>query len=105
LVSRDGDDLAYEAEDVFGVVFAIGVVGDAGAGGGSDAVLVDNPLEGGAVTEAVVVDVERDAAEGEEVVVLELGAVLFVEDHAGDAEGDFGLFVFICSSLCSGSFS
>jgi hypothetical protein len=35
----DGDDLADEAEDVFGVVGAVGVVDDAGAGVGGDAVL------------------------------------------------------------------
>ena len=37
--------------------------------------MVDDPLEGGAVAEAVVVDVEGDAAEGEEVVVSKLGLV------------------------------
>ena len=57
-------------EDVLRVVLAVGVVGDAGAGVVGDAVLVDDPLEGGAVAEAVVIDVEGDAAEGEEVVVL-----------------------------------
>jgi hypothetical protein len=41
----DGDDLADEAEDVAFVVFAVGVVGDAGAGVGGDAVLVDDPFE------------------------------------------------------------
>ena len=35
----DGDDLADEAEDVLGVVGAVGVVDDAGAGVGGDAVL------------------------------------------------------------------
>jgi hypothetical protein len=43
----DGDDLADEPEDVFGVGLisfkAVGVVDDAGAGVGGDAVLVDNP--------------------------------------------------------------
>ena len=50
----DGDDLADEAEDVFGSVFAVGVVDDAGAFVGGDLVLVDDPIEGGAVAEAVV---------------------------------------------------
>ena len=45
----DGDDLADEAEDVFGVVGTVGVVDDAGAGVGGDAILVDDPFEGGAV--------------------------------------------------------
>ena len=39
----DGDDLADEAEDVAFVVFAVGVVGDAGAGVGGGAVWVDEP--------------------------------------------------------------
>ena len=51
----DGDDLADEAEDVLGVAGSVGVVDDAGAGVGGDAVLVDDPFEGGAVAEAVVV--------------------------------------------------
>ena len=37
----DGDDLADEAEDVGRVVGPVGVVHDAGAGVGGDAVLVD----------------------------------------------------------------
>ena len=65
----DGDDLGEEAEDVLGVglvsVDAVGVVGDAGAGVGGDAVLVDDPFEGGAVAEAVVECGRWDAAEGE----------------------------------------
>ena len=56
--------------------------------------LVDDPIEGGAVAKAVVADIKVDAAEGEEGVVLELGVVLGVEPHAGDAEGGFGFFVF-----------
>ena len=67
----DGDDLADEAEDVVGVVFAVGVVDDAGAFVGGDLVLVDDPFQGGAVAEAVVVRGEWDAAQGEEVVVAE----------------------------------
>jgi hypothetical protein len=51
---RDGDDLADEAEDVFGIVLAVGVVDDAGAGVGGDAVLVDDPLQRGAVAKAIV---------------------------------------------------
>jgi hypothetical protein len=43
----DGDDLADEAEDVLGVVGAVGVVDDARAGVGGDPVLVDDPFEGG----------------------------------------------------------
>ena len=71
----DGDDLADEAEDVFGVVGAVGVVDDAGAGVGGDAVLVDDPFEGGAVAEAVIEGGGGDAAQEQEVVVAEFGFV------------------------------
>ena len=37
-----------------GVVGTVGVVDDTGAGVGGDAILVDDPFEGGAVAEAVV---------------------------------------------------
>ena len=50
----DGDDLTDEAKDIAFVVCTVGVVGDAGAGVGGDAVLIDDPFEGGAVAEAVV---------------------------------------------------
>ena len=89
----DGDDLADEAEDVFGVVGAVGVVDDAGAGVGGDAVLVDDPFEGGAVAEAVVEGGGGDAAQEQEVVVAEFGFV-FGELHPVDAEADFGFGVF-----------
>ena len=82
----DGDDLGDEAEDVALVAGAVGVVDDAGAGVGGDAVLVDDPVEGGAVAEAVVEDGGRDAAEGEGFVVAELGLV-FGEGHLLDAQG------------------
>jgi hypothetical protein len=76
----DGDDLADEAEDVAFVFVAVGVVGDVGAGVGGDAVLVDDPFEGGAVAEAVVEGGGWDAAEGEGFVVAEFGFV-FAEGH------------------------
>lgn len=56
-----GDDLLDEADDVFGVVGAVGVGGDVCLGVGLALVLVDDPFEGGAVAEAVVVGVGRDA--------------------------------------------
>ncbi len=71
----DGDDLADEAEDVLGVVVAVGVVDDAGA-----------------LAEAIVICGCGDAAQGEEVVIAEFGFV-FGELRALDAEGDFGLGV------------
>lgn len=70
----DGDDLADEAEDVVVVVGAVGVVDDAGAGIGGDAVLVDHSFEGGAVAEAV------------EYAVHEAGKLLW---NAGDALKSF----------------
>lgn len=47
----DGDDLADEADDVLGVVRAVGIVDDAGAHVGGDAVLIDDPFEGAAIAE------------------------------------------------------
>ena len=44
----------------------VGVVDDAGAGVGGDAVLVYNPFEGAAVAEAVVVDRDRDCVSDEQ---------------------------------------
>lgn len=59
-----GDDLADEADDVFGVVFAVGVVDDAAALVGADLVLVDDPFEGAAVAEAIFVGLRWDSAQG-----------------------------------------
>lgn len=86
----DGDDLSDEAQYIFVVVGAVGVVDDAGAGVDGDAVLVDDPFQGGAVAEAVVEDGGRDAAQGKEVVVAEFGLVFGFEAHLFDAEGDLG---------------
>jgi hypothetical protein len=55
--------------DVLGVIFAVRGVDDAGAGVGGDAVLVDDPFEGGAVAEFVVERGGGDAAEFEEVLI------------------------------------
>ena len=60
----DAGDLAEEADDVFGIIRAVGVGADAGAFVFGDLVLVDDPFEGGAVAEAVVEGGGRDAAEG-----------------------------------------
>lgn len=89
----DRDDLADEAEYVLRVVVAVWVVDDAGALIGGDPVLIDHPFEGGAVAEAVVEGFGWDAAQGEEVVVAELGLV-FRELHALDPVGDFGCRMF-----------
>ncbi len=68
----NGDDLADEAEDVAFVVFAVGVVGDAGVGVGGGAVLVRllvwDPF---GAAKAVVEGCGWDAAEGEGFVVAE----------------------------------
>ena len=52
-LQADADHLADEAQDVLRVVGAVGVVDDAAAFVGFDAVLVDHPFEDGAVAEAV----------------------------------------------------
>ena len=75
-LQADGDDLADQADDVFAVVGAVGVVGDAAALVGRDLVLVDDPLQGRAVAEAVFEGLGRDAGQREEVVVDERGLVL-----------------------------
>jgi len=56
----DGHNLADETDGVLGIVRAVGVVDDAGAHVGGDAVLVDHPFEGAAITEAVFVNLGRD---------------------------------------------
>ena len=60
----DGDDFADEADDVFGVVVAIGIGGDAAAFVGLDLVLVDDPFEGAAVAEAVAEGVRGGCRRG-----------------------------------------
>jgi len=50
-----GHDLFDEADDVVFVVLAVGVVGDVGAFVGGNLVLVDDPVDGAAVAEFVVV--------------------------------------------------
>ncbi len=76
-----------------GVVLAVGVVDDAGAVVGGDAVLVDDPFEGGAVAEALVEGGPGDAAQELGVNVAELDLV-FGELHLLHAEGALGLGIF-----------
>ncbi len=57
----DADDLSDEADDVLRVVGVVGVRADAGAFVFLDAVLIDDPLDGAAVAEAVFEDLRRDA--------------------------------------------
>lgn len=45
--------LANEAQDLFGIVVRVGVIGDAGELVGRDLVLVDHPFQGRAIAEAV----------------------------------------------------
>jgi len=61
------NDLPYEADNVFGIVGAVGVGGDAGAFVGGDLVLVDDSFEGGAVAKAVVEGFGWDGDEGGEL--------------------------------------
>jgi hypothetical protein len=62
------DDLADEADDVLFIVGVIGVAGDAATLVGADLVLVDDPIEGAAIAEAVVEDLGRDFGERERFV-------------------------------------
>ena len=68
------------------IIRPVGVVGDAAAAISLDLVLVDDPIERGAVAEAIVEDCRWDAAEGEEVVVVAVdrGAV------GSEVEGLYG---------------
>ena len=75
------DDLAEEADDVFGVVGAVGVVGDAAAFVGAHLVLVNHPFEGGTVAETVLIRLGQDAVQREEVVGGERGLVLGEAHH------------------------
>jgi hypothetical protein len=56
----DADDLADEADDVFLIIRVVWVAGNAAAFVGGDLILVDDPIEGAAVAEAVVEDLGRD---------------------------------------------
>jgi hypothetical protein len=57
----DADDLADQADDVLGIVVAVGVAGDAAALVGADLVLIDDPFQGTAVAQAVFQGGGRDA--------------------------------------------
>ena len=59
----DGDDLSDQAHDVFWVVGAVGIVGDATALVGRDLILVDDLFQRRAVAEAVFVSFGRDTLE------------------------------------------
>lgn len=62
-------DTLYELDDVLGVVaIGVGVGGDAAAFVGLDAVLVYDPLEGGAIAEPIGERLCRKAGEREKVV-------------------------------------
>ena len=77
----DAHDLADEADDVFFVVGAVGVGVDAAAFVGLDAVLVNDPLQGAAVAEAIGEYVGGNTGQGERVVDYKSGLVL-AELHA-----------------------
>jgi hypothetical protein len=63
--------LFNQAHNVFRIIGPVGVIGDAAAFVGFDAVLVNNPIESRAVAEAIFKDFGGNAGEGEEVVVDE----------------------------------
>jgi hypothetical protein len=79
--------LPDETDDVLRIVIAIWIACNAGAVVGADLVLVDDPVEGGAVAEAIVEDFIGDAGEGEGVVDFDFGFV-FGESHFFDAVGE-----------------
>lgn len=89
----DSDDLTDEAENIFAIVLAIWIIGDAAAFVGGDLVLVDDPFEGGAVAKTVIVGFRRDAGEREELVVDERGFV-FAQLHFDDAVVEFFALLF-----------
>jgi hypothetical protein len=86
----EADDLGDEADDVFGVVGAVGVEADGAAGGFGDLVLIDHPIEGATVAEAIVEGFRRNAGEGERRVddqgALVLGKAHFVFDPVGEGQ-------------------
>lgn len=93
----DGDHLADEANDVFGIVLAVGIVDDAGTLVSGDAVLIDGPFKGAAVAQPVFVNLRRNPAEGQKAVVLKLGFV-FGEAHLFDAPVELAGFL---SQMCA----
>jgi len=68
--------LADEADDVLLILFAVRIALDAGAFVFAYLILVDHPLEGAAVAEAVLAYRRRDVGEGEGFVDGERGFVL-----------------------------
>ena len=83
-LDADADDLADEADDALFVLRVVGVAGNGDAFIGFNLVLVDYPVEGTAVAEAVVERLGRDAGEGERIIDAELRFV-FGEAHLFDA--------------------
>ncbi len=88
----DGYNLADEADDVLGIVVAVGVIDYAGALVGGDAVLIEHPFEGAAVAEAVFVDFGQDAASHEQRS-LSFYPDLRAETVQHDAGGNSGEFI------------
>lgn len=72
-LQADADD---EADDVLLIVFSVGVGNDAAPFVGGDLVLVDDPLQGGTVAEAVFESFRRDAGEGQRGIHGEAELVL-----------------------------
>ena len=82
----DGDHAPDEIDDIAFVVVTIGVGGDAAALVGADLILVDHPIEGGMVAEAVVEGIGGDTGQCKRVIHDELGFV-FGEAHFLNAVG------------------
>src|SRR5437867_2841515 len=79
-LQADPDHMTDQTDDVAGVIVAVGVGADTRARVLGDAVLVDDPLKGGAIAEAVLERVGWDAGEGEGGVDRDGGLVL-TETH------------------------
>jgi hypothetical protein len=101
---QDGDDMADEAEDVFGSPPRLGSLTM------PERASVETRYWSTTHSRAErlprrVVGVEGDAAQGEKVVVTELGFVFGVDAHALDAEGDLGFVVLDLLQRIFGCFS
>ena len=75
-LQADCDHLADEAHDVLRVIRAVRIVDNAAALVGADLVLIDDPVQGRTIAQAVFEDFGRNPAESQEIVVDKLRLVL-----------------------------
>lgn len=93
---RYGDDFSDQLEDVFGIVLVIGIIDDSRPFVGGDAILVDDPVESGAIAQPVFKNFWRDAAECEGFVIYQIASI-FAEAHLFHPQGP----VHPCASISS----